>query len=95
MGKLKDEDHKWKVQVSDVIDRWPDKIDEKYKKELKDLAIKVKYEFPAKCTKYDKNGKVTSTKMVYYDLKAMRDLSSINDKLQPYFKSLNLDTYNF
>ena len=94
MGKLKDEDHAWKMQVSDAIDHWPDRVDEKDKKVLDSLVIKIKYQFPAKCVKF-KNGKATSTKMVYYDLKAMRDLSSINDKLQPYFKSLNLDTYNF
>ena len=68
-NKLKDEDHKWKMQVSDAIDNWPDRVDEKDKRVLESLAIKVKYQFPAKCTKY-KNGKATSTKMVYYDIKA-------------------------
>ena len=89
--ELKDEDHKWKMQVSDAIDNWPDRVDEKDKKVLDSLAIKVKYQFPAKCIKY-KNGKATSTKMVCYNVIAMRELEEINGKLQRYFKHLDLDT---
>ena len=90
-NKLKDEDHAWKMQVSDAIDNWPDRVDEKDKRVLDSLAIKIKYQFPAKCTKY-KNGKATSTKMVYYNVIAMRELEEINGKLQRYFKHLDLDT---
>jgi hypothetical protein len=66
-NKLKDEDHAWKMQVSDDIDHWPDRVDEKDKKVLENLAIKVKYQFPAKCTKFKNDKNFSDILSNYFD----------------------------
>ena len=44
--------------------------------------LRAKYQYPARCTTYDKNGNVTSYRVVTHNIKATEDLKEMYPSLQ-------------
>ena len=49
--------------------------------DVKHKLIEAKYEYPATCTTYDKEGNITSKRVVTHNLKASKELTKLYPKL--------------
>ena len=50
--------------------------------EVKRKLLRAKYQYPARCTTYDKHGNVTSYRVVTHSIKATEDLKEMYPSLQ-------------
>jgi len=50
--------------------------------EIKRKLLKAKYQYPARCTTYDKHGNVTSYRVVTHNIKATEELQEMYPSLQ-------------
>jgi len=64
---------------------------EKLPEDISKLLVKCKYEFPAYCTTYDKQGNVTSRRVVTHSLRASKELTKLHPDLAKFINPYNDD----
>ena len=59
--------------------------------EIKRKLLKAKYQYPARCTTYDKHGNVTSYRVVTHNIKATEELQEMYPSLKLQVERFRLD----
>jgi len=59
--------------------------------EVKHGLIEAKYQYPATCTTYDKEGNITSNRVVTHNLKATKELTKLYPRLAAFINTYEDD----